>query len=244
MHIISHTLVQTLVLVVAVVFLSAYASVAHAQTFTPQQIERVAEMYFKDAPVMVDIARCESGMRHYTDAGNVLRGGTGGAMIGLFQLSEQYHRAPALALGLNIDSLVGNLLYAKHLYQREGTTPWQSCVPATDDMKKEGEDTAEQTTALQDRANPRSGAPKHLTQRLTYGSRHAEVTQVQHALTAEGYLPQAYTSAQFDIATMQALVRFQCKHHITCGPNASFAEYGTVGEQTRALLNAVLAKGS
>lgn len=92
----------------------------------PTQIEtekRIRE-YFKDIPVMIEIARCESNFRQYTDAGNPLRGGASGGMVGVFQFFESIHATGALALGYDITTLEGNLGYAKHVYEAQGTTPW------------------------------------------------------------------------------------------------------------------------
>jgi hypothetical protein len=91
--------------------------------------KRVREL-FADAPVMIEIARCESKFRQFTDSGNLLRGGGSTGMIGVFQFYEAIHAAPALALGFNLATLEGNLGYARHLYTAEGTRPWASCVPA------------------------------------------------------------------------------------------------------------------
>lgn len=86
--------------------------------------------YFADIPEMIDIARCESNFRQYTDAGNVLQGGAGGKMIGIFQLHSDYHVTPAVSMGLDIRTLDGNLAYARHLYEREGLAPWKPCLGA------------------------------------------------------------------------------------------------------------------
>jgi hypothetical protein len=80
---------------------------------------------------MIEIARCESNFRQFTDSGSVLRGGAGGGMVGVFQFLGNIHMAPALTLGFDINTLEGNLGYAKNLYQSQGSTPWRSCVPAT-----------------------------------------------------------------------------------------------------------------
>lgn len=96
-----------------------------------QEIEAKVRTYFADTPVMIEIARCESKFRQFTDAGNVFYGGAGGGMVGVFQFFESIHKAPARALGYDLATVEGNLGYAKHLYNEQGTTPWQSCVPAT-----------------------------------------------------------------------------------------------------------------
>lgn len=92
--------------------------------FTPAQSEAKVREYFKDIPVMIEIARCESAFRQYTDGGNVLRGGASGGMIGVFQFFESIHSTPAKTLGFDLATLDGNLGYAKHVYTTEGTVPW------------------------------------------------------------------------------------------------------------------------
>lgn len=95
----------------------------------PAAIEKRVREYFADIPVMIEIARCESKFRQYTDAGNVLRGGNAGLMVGIFQFFESIHAAPALMLGFDLKTVEGNIGYARHVYTQEGTRPWISCVP-------------------------------------------------------------------------------------------------------------------
>ena len=90
--------------------------------------------YFADIPVMIEIARCESNFRQFTDSGSVLRGGGSGQFIGIFQFAESIHSGTALALGYDLATVEGNLAYARHLYTQQGTSPWSSCVPATSPM--------------------------------------------------------------------------------------------------------------
>lgn len=92
-------------------------------------IESRVREYFADIPVMIEIARCESNFRQFTDNGSVLRGGAGGGMVGVFQFYVEVHINAAIGLGFDINTLEGNLGYARHLYQSSGTRPWQSCVP-------------------------------------------------------------------------------------------------------------------
>jgi hypothetical protein len=93
---------------------------------TPAEVETKVREYFKEMPAMIEIARCESKFRHYTDGGSVLRGGAGGGMVGVFQFYEAVHAAGAASLGHNLTTLEGNLAYAKHVYDTQGTTPWNS----------------------------------------------------------------------------------------------------------------------
>jgi hypothetical protein len=112
-----------------------FSSEAHAGTLPASTspnihsavvVEKHVREFFKDAPVMIEIARCESKFRQYTDAGNVLRGGSSGGMVGVFQFFESIHVAAALKLGFDITTLEGNLGYARHVYTTQGTTPWNS----------------------------------------------------------------------------------------------------------------------
>lgn len=97
-----------------------------SEFLTPVESEAKVRTYFKDIPVMIEIARCESQFRQYTDGGSVLRGGSGGGMIGIFQFFENIHATAATTLGFDLATLDGNLGYAKHVYESEGTAPWNS----------------------------------------------------------------------------------------------------------------------
>ena len=58
---------------------------------TNVNIETQVESYFSDIPVMVDIARCESHMRHYDTYGNTIRGEIDPRDVGVMQINEHYH---------------------------------------------------------------------------------------------------------------------------------------------------------
>ena len=96
---------------------------------TPDEIEKRVREFFADNPVMIEVAKCESKFRQFTDAGNVLRGGSGGMMVGVFQFFESVHTTAAKKLGFDLLTVEGNIGYAKHVYAQSGTTPWASCVP-------------------------------------------------------------------------------------------------------------------
>ena len=103
---------------------NAYAQVPAPAT--PDLVEAQVREYFADIPVMIKIARCESKFRQFTDAGNVLRGGYNGGMIGVFQFYERVHSSRAQTLGYDLATVDGNLAYARHLYDQSGTQPWNS----------------------------------------------------------------------------------------------------------------------
>lgn len=119
----------------------------------PETVEERVRDFFADTPVMIEIARCESNFRQFTDAGNVLRGGSGGGMVGVFQFFESVHTSAATSLGHDITTLEGNIAYAKHVYEQQGTTPWNSArscwenAVSSETVSKQGQ------TDLQNRIN-------------------------------------------------------------------------------------------
>jgi hypothetical protein len=82
------------------------------------------EEYFNDAPIMIDVAYCESRFRQFNENGTPLRGKVNSADVGVMQINEKYHAATAVKLGLNLETLDGNLAYARYLYETQGTKPW------------------------------------------------------------------------------------------------------------------------
>jgi flagellar capping protein FliD len=122
---------QAIVFILALSIFGPITTVAEASSktttefFTQAESEAKVRTFFKDTPVMTEIARCESEFRQYTDNGNVLRGGSANGMIGVFQFFESIHTPIAKELGFDLATLDGNLAYAKHLFQSEGTNPWE-----------------------------------------------------------------------------------------------------------------------
>ncbi len=96
---------------------------------TPKEIQNTVRNFFKDDPLLVDIARCESDFRQYDENGNLFRGKVNKGDIGVMQINEYYHADEAKKLGLNIDTVDGNLAYAKYLYKTQGVQPWSSSEP-------------------------------------------------------------------------------------------------------------------
>ena len=99
---------------------------------TPDSIsttESIVREYFNDAPVMAEIARCESGFRHTLSDGSVLTGRVDSADTGVMQINKRYHQATATAMGLNLENIYDNMAYARHLYETQGLRPWNSSAP-------------------------------------------------------------------------------------------------------------------
>ncbi|MDE1875103.1 MAG: hypothetical protein KGI79_01210 [Patescibacteria group bacterium] len=88
--------------------------------------EAYVREYYKDTPILAEIARCESTFRQYGPDGKVLRGTVDKDDIGVMQINKYYHGDDATKLGYDIYALDGNLGYAQYLYGKYGTTPWQS----------------------------------------------------------------------------------------------------------------------
>lgn len=130
------------------VSLPAEAKVATTTPLTQVETEKKVREYFSDLPVMIEIARCESNFRQFTDSGNVLNGGSAGGMIGVFQFFGSIHSTIATKLGFNIDTLEGNLAYARHLHGIEGTAPWNPAKDCWDTAKSASKPTTINTDEI------------------------------------------------------------------------------------------------
>lgn len=91
--------------------------------------ESIVREYFKDIPVMVQVARCESTFRHDLSDGSVLRGKVDPADTGVMQINKRYHEATAIKLGLDLENIRDNMAYARYLYEKQGTQPWNASRP-------------------------------------------------------------------------------------------------------------------
>ena len=89
-------------------------------------LEKKVREFFKNDPILVDIAKCESRFRQFDTKGESLRGKINKSDIGLMQVNEYYHADTAKKLGLDIHTVDGNLAYARYLYDKEGAQPWIS----------------------------------------------------------------------------------------------------------------------
>ena len=91
-----------------------------------QSVEDYVREYFADIPVMAAIAKCESRFTHVGKDGNVLKNSKGSSAIGVFQIMTSIHKEDAEDLGFDLATLEGNLSYARHLYEKSGTKPWEA----------------------------------------------------------------------------------------------------------------------
>ena len=86
-------------------------------------VEETVRTYFAETPVMAAIAKCESEFHQFNSDGSVLHGGYKRSMIGIFQIAP-LHLPDARAHGLDVNTVAGNIAFAKLLYDRDGTRPW------------------------------------------------------------------------------------------------------------------------
>lgn len=108
--------------------ISAHASALDGINVMPQSqsVEEYVTEYFADIPAMIAIAQCESRFRQYDKDGTVLRGEQVNEDVGVMQVNETYHKKTADKLGYNLHTIEGNVGYARYLYEKEGTKPWNS----------------------------------------------------------------------------------------------------------------------
>ena len=52
--------------------------------------------------------------------------------VGVMQINELYHAKEANALGYDLETIDGNVAFARRLYKREGSRPWNSSSPCWD----------------------------------------------------------------------------------------------------------------
>lgn len=113
----------------APVALADSAILSAGESQNPETMSAYVREYFADAPVMAEIARCESHFRHLGADGQILRGTVIPDDVGVMQINTRYHEKKAVSMGIDLYSLDGNLAYAKFLYETQGTKPWNASRP-------------------------------------------------------------------------------------------------------------------
>lgn len=105
----------------------AFATIA---TSTPKQASTTTELikavFGTTTPIAVNIARCESNLRQFDETGKVLHGNVVHADTGLFQINTTYHKEEITETGLDINTVMGNIIFAKLLFDQQGTQPWSA----------------------------------------------------------------------------------------------------------------------
>ena len=116
---------------------TAYGTIAVAEAATQEgqvtrevlDTERIVRSYFRDIPVMAEIARCESTFRHTLPDGTVLTGRVDSDDTGVMQINRRYHGEKAAALELDLNDIYHNMAYARYLYETQGVQPWSASAP-------------------------------------------------------------------------------------------------------------------
>ena len=93
------------------------------------ETENYVRNYFKDIPIMIQVAKCESHFRQFDSDGGVHRGVVNSADVGVMQINERYHLTRSEKSNLDIYTIEGNTAYARKLYNEKGTQPWVSSKP-------------------------------------------------------------------------------------------------------------------
>ena len=99
---------------------------------SPKEVENImsteeyVRKYFKDIPVMVQIARCESTFRQLDADGDIHRGVVNPEDVGVMQINEHYHLNKSLQGNYDIYTIEGNTAYARALYEQQGIQPWSA----------------------------------------------------------------------------------------------------------------------
>lgn len=81
-----------------------------------RRIERLVREEFKDAPIMVEVARCESGFKNVPSP-------TGD--FGPYQVN-QVHLKTLAEMELDRTKVEDNIKYARYLYMKNGLRDWQN----------------------------------------------------------------------------------------------------------------------
>lgn len=81
---------------------------------------------YADTPILIAIAECESNFRQFNPDGTVVRGKVDSHDVGVMQINETYWLDKSKSLGDDIYTAEGNAAYAKYLYAKQGTDPWNS----------------------------------------------------------------------------------------------------------------------
>jgi peptidoglycan hydrolase-like protein with peptidoglycan-binding domain len=213
-----------------------------AQNDPNANVALTVKSYFADIPVMIAIATCESGPRQFAANGSPLLGGNG-VMVGVFQIDETIHTGIAASLGFDINTLTGNLGYARYLYGEDGTEPWISSFPCWNALMATNATTSTPTSTTTTTATTTPTTAPALTLDLSLGSIDPQVLILQQLLNKAGYtLTQSgpgspgNETTKFGALTYAALKAFQCAQGIACSGEEATTGYGFLNAATRTAL--------
>lgn len=90
----------------------------------PERVKQEIEKVFPDAPIMKEVARCESGFKP-----NAYNPTNNSNDSGVMQISQKYHGKRMRELGLDPFDVQDNLAFARILYDEQGLAPWKWSKP-------------------------------------------------------------------------------------------------------------------
>jgi hypothetical protein len=109
---------------------SAEPTIVAAPFMEAQTVDEYTEQYvrevFADVPVMIEVAKCESHLKHFDENRKVIKNRSGSSAVGVFQIMASIHAEDAKNMGHDIMTIEGNVDYARHLYETSGTKPWEA----------------------------------------------------------------------------------------------------------------------
>lgn len=88
------------------------------------EVSVIKEVWGEDSHIGLAIAQCESGIKQKINGVIVSNPVT--ADRGTFQINVEYHGDTARKMDLNIYTIEGNVLYAKYLFDKNGTRDWRA----------------------------------------------------------------------------------------------------------------------
>ncbi len=218
---------------------------AATDPYNAASVEARVREYFADIPSMIPIAKCESGYRQYGPDGLVLYDPSY-SMIGVYQISS-LHLPHAYAMGVDVMTLEGNLVYARYLYNSNGIDPWMSSFGCWGSLVKQLPSVLGTTTVATAVTPSTATVQGLLSTLLSLGTSDVSVMAVQQMLNKTGFTvagsgagSPGNETTMFGSLTRAAVRRFQCAKNITCSGNESSTGYGMVDEKTYAALVAAV----
>lgn len=99
----------------------------HRSWYSPEYSDLAQQIraVFADAPLMVRVAKCESGLVHRQN-GELIRNRKGSSARGVFQVLMRVHQPQMYKMGLNPERTDHYLAYVRYLYDQYGLKPWQA----------------------------------------------------------------------------------------------------------------------
>lgn len=96
--------------------------VAFLFNITPEEAA-IARFFPEVQEQAMSIALCESGVRQFDWYGDVILNHEGSGAAGIFQIMP-FHRVMARKMNIDIDTVSGNVQFARSLYDWYGWSPW------------------------------------------------------------------------------------------------------------------------